>query len=665
MGSHLIPAMHHWVYANIGAQNSKLFQLALTTVVLAGPGRGFYIRGIPNLLRGAPDMNALVALGTIAAYGSSVVASLLPSALPEGTANVYFEAAAVIVTLILFGRWLEARAKGKTGEAIKKLIGLQAKTAHVERDGKTIEVPIAEVVPGDTLFVRPGEKIAVDGTVLSGHSFVDESMITGEPIPVEKAQGSLVTGATINGAGALRMQADRVGRETFLAQIVRTVEQAQGAKLPIQSVVDRITLWFVPAVLIAAVVTVATWLAFGGMSALSSALVAGVAVLIVACPCAMGLATPTSIMVGTGRAAELGILFRKGDALQALQEARVIALDKTGTLTEGRPELTDIELVNGFEADHVLSLLASAESASEHPVAKAIVAAASVRNLSYATPAAFKALAGRGVQATVGEDEIIIGTENLMAEMEISTNALIGRSMDFAQLGRTPFFAAINGQLAALIAVADPIKASTPGAIQALHDLGFKVAMITGDNKATAHAIAQQLGIDHVYAQALPDAKVAAINELKQHGKTAFVGDGINDAPALATADISIAIGTGTDVAVQTADVILISGTLDGVATAIEISRQTMRNIRQNLFWAFAYNIALIPVAAGLLYPMFGLMLSPVFAAGAMALSSVFVLSNALRLRWIVPDVPSHIQKLPDLGNPGSNSTLQPKGQLS
>lgn len=637
MGSHLFPAMHHWVNATIGAQNSKWIQLVLTTLILAGPGRSFFTKGVPNLLRGAPDMNALVALGTSAAYGFSVVVTLAPGVLPLGTANVYFEAAAVIVALILFGRWLEARAKGKTGEAIRKLMSLQAKSATVERDGQFIEIPIDEVVSGDVIQLRPGEKIPVDGSVISGHSFVDESMVSGEPIPVEKSEGSALTGATINGTGAMHMRAERVGRDTFLAQIVRTVEQAQGAKLPIQSLVDRITVWFVPAVLLAALTTVVLWLAIGGLPALSSALVAGVAVLIIACPCAMGLATPTSIMVGTGRAAELGVLFRKGDALQALQEAKIIALDKTGTLTEGRPDLTDFELIDGFDADRVLAKLASVESSSEHPVAKCIVSAARKRGLPIYPPTSFKALAGRGVSAVLEGDDIVIGTKMLLEELGISTTPFHALAEALAEQGRSPFFAAINGQLAALIGVADPIKPSTPGAIQSLRDLGFDIAMITGDNEKTAHAIAGQLGIKRVYAQALPDEKEMAIQDLKKLGKLAFVGDGINDAPALATADISIAIGTGTDVAVQSADVVLISGHLDGVVNAIEISRHTMRNIRQNLFWAFAYNIALIPVAAGVLYPMFGLMLSPVFAAGAMALSSVFVLTNALRLRWIVP----------------------------
>ena len=636
MGSHLIPGMHMWVERTIGMQTSRIIQFVLTTAVLLGPGLRFYRKGFPLLLKGAPDMNSLVALGTAAAYGFSVIATFAPGLLPAGTVNVYFEAAAVIVVLILLGRWLEARAKGRTGEAIRKLVGLQPRTARVERDGAVTEVQIDDIAVGDVIHVRPGEKIAVDGAVLSGRSYVDESMITGEPVPVEKAEGATVVGATVNGTGALTFRATKVGADTMLSQIIRMVEQAQGAKLPIQGAVDRITAWFVPAVMAAALVTVLVWPVFGPDPALSFALVAGVAVLIIACPCAMGLATPTSIMVGTGRAAEMGVLFRKGDALQMLQEARVVALDKTGTLTAGRPELTDIAVAEGLEEDRVLALVAAVEASSEHPIAAAITRAAQARG---PVPAAteFASITGYGVSAMVEGQRVLVGADRLMAREGIALGALAETGTALGKRGRTPLYAAIDGRAAAVIAVADPVKPTTPEAIRALHGLGLSVAMITGDNRGTAEAIARDLGIDTVVAEVLPGGKVEALKGLRAKGKLAFVGDGINDAPALAAADVGIAIGTGTDVAIEAADVVLMSGDLTGVVNAFDISRRTMRNIRQNLFWAFGYNTLLIPVAAGVLYPAFGILLSPVLAAGAMAMSSVFVLSNALRLRWVRP----------------------------
>ena len=638
MGAHVVPGMHHLIAQTIGLQTSHLLQFVLTTIVLFGPGLQFYTKGFPALLRGAPDMNSLVALGTAAAYAYSLVATFAPGLLPAGTANVYYEAAAVIVVLILLGRFLEARAKGRTGEAIRKLVGLQAKTARVERDGAVIELPVDQIVVGDIVHVRPGEKIPVDGAVLTGRSYVDESMITGEPVPVEKAEGAAVVGGTVNGTGALTFRAEKVGADTMLAQIIQMVEQAQGAKLPIQGLVDRITLWFVPAVISVAVVTVLVWLLFGPDPALSLALVAGVSVLIIACPCAMGLATPTSIMVGTGRAAEMGVLFRKGDALQMLQEATVVALDKTGTLTEGRPELTDLIVADGMTEHTVLCLVAAVEATSEHPIATAITRAAETRGLTLPKPAGFDSITGYGVQAIVEGHRVLIGADRLMAREGVEIGGLAERGADLAAKGKTPLYAAIDGRIAAVIAVTDPIKPGTPAAIQALHDLGLKVAMITGDNAATARAIAAQLGIDHVVAEVLPEGKVAALESLRADGgKLAFVGDGINDAPALAAADVGIAIGTGTDIAIEAADVVLMSGDLTGVVNAFDISKRTMRNIRQNLFWAFGYNTLLIPVAAGVLYPFGGPLLSPVLAAGAMALSSVFVLSNALRLRWVKP----------------------------
>ncbi len=640
MGGHLFMPIHMLVVNTIGMQASWVLQFVLTTIVLAGPGRGFYAKGYPALLRGAPDMNSLVALGTTAAYGYSVVATLALGVLPQGTAAVYYEAAAVIVVLILLGRTLEARAKGRTGAAIRKLVGLAPKTARVERAGEVVELPLDQILTGDVVHTRPGERIAVDGDVMSGQSYVDESMITGEPVPVEKAAGARVTGGTVNGNGALVLCATHVGADTVLSQIIRMVEQAQSAKLPIQGLVDRITLWFVPAVMGLAVLTVALWLVFGPEPALAHALVAGVSVLIIACPCAMGLATPTSIMVGTGRAAELGVLFRKGDALQGLQGVAVVALDKTGTLTEGRPELTDLVVMPGFEEGQVLALLAGAEAASEHPVASAILRAAKLRGIKVPQATDFTAIPGYGVQARVEGRVVLAGADRLMRREGIGLPDA-DPALAMAGRGRTPLYLAVDGQLAAVAGVADPIKPATPGAIAALQGQGLRVVMITGDNRATAAKIAAELGISDVIAEVLPAGKVAALEGLRDHGPVAFVGDGINDAPALAAADVGIAIGTGTDVAIEVADVVLMSGDLTAVVNAFAISRATMRNIRQNLFWAFGYNVVLIPVAAGALYPVNGVLLSPALAAGAMALSSVFVLTNALRLRRVRAATPT------------------------
>ncbi|MCD2516764.1 heavy metal translocating P-type ATPase [Massilia sp. G4R7] len=634
MGSHLIPGVHEWIMANIGMQASWYLQFVLTALVLAVPGRRFYQKGIPTLLRLAPDMNSLVAVGTAAAFGYSVVATFAPNMLPAGTVNVYYEAAAVIVALILLGRYLEALAKGRTSEAIKRLVGLQARHAHVLRDGRVVDILVAEVALDELVEVRPGERVPVDGEVTEGRSYVDESMITGEPVPVEKIAGSSVVGGTVNQQGSLRMRATAVGAQTMLAQIIRLVEQAQGSKLPIQAVVDKVTLWFVPAVMLAAALTFAAWFAFGPSPALSFAIVNAVAVLIIACPCAMGLATPTSIMVGTGRGAEMGVLFRKGEALQLLKDARVVALDKTGTLTEGRPVLTDLELAPGFDRTEVLAIVAAVESRSEHPIARAIVESATAGGIPLPTLADFESVTGMGVRATVDGIEVQVGADRYMRLLGMDVGVFADTAERLGSEGKSPLYAAIDGRLAAIIAVADPIKASTPAAIAALHRLGLKVAMITGDNQRTAQAIARRLGIDDVVAEVLPEGKVEAVRRLKAaHGRVAFIGDGINDAPALAEADVGMAIGTGTDVAVESADVVLMSGSLQGVPNAIALSKATIGNIKQNLFWAFAYNTALIPVAAGALYPAFGLLLSPVFAAGVMALSSVFVLGNALRLR--------------------------------
>ena len=638
MGAHLIPAFHMAIESSIGTQTSWIIQFALASIVLFGPGRHFFTKGVPALLRGAPDMNSLVAVGTGAAWSFSVVATFLPSLLPAGVRAVYFEAAAVIVVLILVGRWLEARAKGRTGAAIQALLGLQVRTARVLKGGETVEVDVDTLDVGDTILVRPGERIPVDGEVVDGASNVDESMITGEPVPVAKAAGATVTGGTVNGTGSLTFQASRVGADTTLAQIIRMVEDAQGAKLPIQGLVDRVTLWFVPAVMALAVLTVVVWLIFGPDPALTFALVAGVSVLIIACPCAMGLATPTSIMVGTGRAAEMGVLFRKGDALQELSNVDVIALDKTGTVTEGKPTLTDVIVADGFDRQTVLAEIAAVEDQSEHPIAEAIVRGARGEGVAMPTATGFRSVTGYGVAAMVDGKEVMVGADRYMIRENVSIAALVDKERDLANRGRTALYAAVDGKLAAVIAVADPVKSASRAAISALHDRGFQVAMITGDKQETAEAIARETGIDQVIAGVLPDGKVAALDDLRAGGrKIAFVGDGINDAPALAHADVGIAIGTGTDVAIESADVVLMSGDLRGVVNAVEVSKRTMSNIRQNLVWAFGYNVALIPVAAGVLYPAFGLLLSPVFAAGAMALSSVSVLTNALRLRRIAP----------------------------
>ncbi len=641
MGGHLIPAFHHWLHDLIGQPTLWTLQFILTTLVLAWPGRQFLTLGLPALLRGAPDMNSLVALGTLAAWGFSTLALFAPTVLPPGTVAVYFEAAAVIVTLILLGRWMEARARGRTGAAIRRLIGLQPDTARVTRNGETTEIPVAQVGVGDTLQIRPGERIPVDGTITDGTSYVDESMISGEPLPASKSDGDALIAGTINGEGALTMTATGVGSDTMLARIVAMVQEAQGSKLPIQALADKVVRIFVPVVIATALLTVLAWLAFGPSPALGLALVAGVSVLIIACPCAMGLATPTSIMVGTGRAAELGVLFRKGDALQTLAEAKVVAFDKTGTLTMGRPTLTTLHLAPGFNRADTLATIAAAEAQSEHPIARAIENAAQAEGLTLPAVKAFKAISGHGLSATVGQHDILVGTARLMQMHGIDTAPFKAALDKLASKGETPVFAAIDTRLAALLAVSDPVKDQAKETIAALHNMGLETALITGDTSATAHAVAEALGIDHVEAEVLPGDKRDTIARLQNtHGATAFVGDGINDAPALAQADIGIAMGTGTDVAIESADVVLVSGNPGGVLTALHVSRRTLRNIRQNLFWAFAYNAALIPVAAGVLYPVTGTLLSPMLAAGAMALSSVFVLTNALRLRRLTPETP-------------------------
>ena len=639
MGSHLIPAMHRFVHEHIGMQNSWVLQSVLTTLVLIGPGRVFFTKGLPALWHLSPEMNSLVAMGSGSAWLFSMVATYAPSLLPEGTRFVYFEAAAVIVTLILLGRTLEAKAKGRTGAAIQHLIGLVPREARLVRDGQMIDVAIESVLPGDYVVVRPGEKIPVDGQITEGAPYIDEAMITGEPLPVTKAVGDRVTGGTINTTNSFTFVATHTGGDTVLARIIRMVESAQGAKLPIQAVVDRVTAWFVPAIMVCALLTFLVWLWLGPTPSLSYALVNAVAVMIIACPCAMGLATPTSIMVGTGRAAELGVLFRQGDALQRMRDVEVIAFDKTGTLTMGKPVLTDVVVLSGlYDRATLLSWAASMQSQSEHPIAHAILNAAIEEQLPLPAAKDFTAIRGAGVRAVVLDNVILSGAQHLMTDEGISTELATEQIRQWGEQGKTPIYLAVNGELAALMAVADPIKPSAVSAIAALHDLGLKTVMITGDNIHTAQAVAAQLGIDQVHAQVLPEGKVAVLQSLRDQGAVlAFVGDGINDAPALATADVGIAIGTGTDVAIESASVVLMSDDLHGVANAVGLSRATLRNIKENLFWAFAYNVALVPLAAGALYPNFGILLSPMFAAGAMACSSVFVIANALRLKRFKP----------------------------
>ncbi len=634
----LVPALQAWKASLASMQTWFYIEFLLGSVVQFGPGLRFYRKGWPSLRHGSPDMNSLVMIGTTAAYGYSVVATFLPQVLPAGTVHVYYEASAVIIALILLGKYLEAVAKGRSSEAIKKLLGLQAKTARVVRGEQELELPIDEVVPGDVVLVRPGEKIPVDGRVVFGSSFIDESMITGEPVPVQKAEGDEVVGGTINKTGSFRFSATKVGADTVLAQIIKMVEDAQGSKVPIQALADRVVSVFVPIVLVIAALTFGVWMFFGPQPALTFALVNTVAVLIIACPCAMGLATPTSIMVGTGKAAEMGVLFRNGGALQSLQETKVIALDKTGTLTKGKPELTDFAVQPGFDKRELLTLVAAVEQNSEHPIAEAIVQAAKGDGLTLPFPDAFDAVPGYGVEARVNGKLVQVGADRYMTRLGLNTALFTDEAGRLADEGKSPLYAAVDGQLAAVVAVADPIKDSTPEAIKALHKLGLRVAMITGDNKRTANAIAKQLGIDEVLAEVLPDGKVDAVKGLQGEGrKVAFVGDGINDAPALAQADVGLAIGTGTDIAIESADVVLMAGDLRGIPNALALSRRTITNIKQNLFWAFFYNIILIPVAAGVLFPAFGILLSPVLAAAAMGFSSVFVLTNALRLRGFKP----------------------------
>ncbi len=637
MGVLHIPAMEAWITEQVSIQTLYYVLFALASVVQFGPGRYFYKHGWPALKNGAPDMNTLVMIGTSAAYGYSVVATFVPGILPEGTVHVYYEAAATIITLILAGNYMEGLARGRASDAIRTLLDLQSATARVLRDGEAQEIDVRDVVPGDVVRVRPGEKVPVGGEVIDGSSYVDESMVTGEPDPVGKDEGDEVVGGTINKTGSFTFRATRVGEETVLSQIVEMVEAAQGSAPPIQSLADRVVKVFVPFVLATAALTFGVWMIFGPDPVLTFALVTTVSVLIIACPCAMGIATPISVMVGTGRAAELGVYVRKGEALQALHTADLVALDKTGTLTKGRPEVTDFLPQNGFGEEELLRWVAAVEMQSEHPIGAALVARADDEGLALPDATGFEAIPGHGVTATVDGKAITVGAARMMEREGVSVSDEAEDASDrLADAAKTPLYVAVDGTLAAIVAVADPIKDSTPAALDALHQLGIEVAMVTGDDERTAHAIADQLGIDHVQAEVLPDGKAEAVTAFQADDQTvAFVGDGINDAPALARADVGIAIGTGTDVAIESGDIVLMAGDLRGVPNAVHLSRATLRNIKQNLFWAFAYNVLLIPVAAGVLYPAFGLLLSPALAALAMVFSDLFVIGNALRLRRV------------------------------
>jgi Cu+-exporting ATPase len=630
----------HWFPFLPGWLHNGYLLWALASVVQFWVGWQFYTTAWAALKHGTTTMNTLVALGSSAAYGYSVVGVLFPALFEQAGLGdpMYFDSSAFIITLILLGRLLEARAKGQTGAAIKALIGLQPKTARVVRGGVETDVPVAQVLVGDLVVVRPGEKVPVDGVVQEGSSPVDESMLTGEPIPVGKQPGDEVIGATLNTTGSFTFRATKVGSETALAQIVRLVEQAQGSKPPIARLADVIAAWFVPAVIGIATITLAIWLVWGPEPALNYALLNFVAVLVIACPCALGLATPTAIMVGTGKGAENGVLIRDGAALETAHKLDVVVLDKTGTITEGTPRVTDVVLsgvqdgaADGASGDRLLRLVAGAERGSEHPLAAAILAEAAERGLDVPAAASFEAVAGHGIRAEVDGHTVLAGNERLAGHA----------GMEAAQLaaqGKTVVTVLIDGEPAGAIAIADTVKPSSAAAVARLRQLGLDVVMLTGDQEATAQAIAVEVGIDHVIAGVLPEQKASEVADLQQDGRrVAMVGDGINDAPALAQADVGIAIGTGTDVAMEASDITLMSGDLGGVATAVELSRATIRTVKQNLFWAFAYNVALIPLAAGAFYPAFGILLSPIWAAAAMGLSSVTVVSNSLRLRGFRP----------------------------
>ncbi len=648
----LLVALSQFTGKWLPAAFSNVYLLwVLATPVQFWAGWQFYRGAWGALKHRTANMNTLIAVGTSAAYFYSVAAILFPGFFAAGGrgAHVYFDTASIIIVLILLGRLLEARAKGQTSDAIKKLIGMRARTARVVREGQETDIPIEEVIVGDIIVVRPGEKVPVDGIIREGHSSVDESMVTGESLPVEKGTGDQVIGATINKTGSFRFEATKVGKDTVLAQIIRLVEEAQGSKAPIQRLADIIASYFVPAVIGIATLTFVIWLLLGPAPALTYALLNFVAVLIIACPCALGLATPTAIMVGTGKGAENGVLIRSGEALETAHKIQAIILDKTGTLTQGKPVVTEIMTSSGFEEAEVLKVAASAERGSEHPLGESIVNAARERKLDLLEAVEFSAIPGLGIEARVEGRKVMLGNLKLMQDRKLSLNGLETKADQLSQEGKTPMFLSIDGRTAGIIAVADILKPNSKVAVKELHNLGLEVVMLTGDNKRTAEAIAKEVGIDRVLAEVLPENKAHEVLRLQEEGKVvAMVGDGINDAPALAQADVGIAIGTGTDVAIEAADVTLMSGDLSGVVTAIALSKRTLRTIKQNLFWAFAYNVALIPVAAGFLYFVFGQsgtppelrfffgdygFLNPILAALAMASSSVTVVSNSLRLR--------------------------------
>ncbi|MFI9846997.1 heavy metal translocating P-type ATPase [Nonomuraea sp. NPDC051941] len=613
-------------------------QLVLITPVMFYTGWPIHRVGWLSLRHRAAEMNSLITLGTSAAYSYSLLATVAPGLLPPALRDVYYEAVGVILTLILLGRLLEARAKAGTGEAIRKLIGLQARTARVRRDGAEREIPIAEVLPGDLVIVRPGEKVPVDGVIVQGRSTLDESMVTGESIPVEKEPGDRVVGATVNQTGAFAFRAEKVGAQTVLAQIIRLVQAAQASRAPIQRLADLVSGYFVPAVMAIAVVTFALWYVAGPAPAFTLALVAAVAVLIIACPCALGLATPLSIMVGTGKGAQAGILIRDAAALESAHRLDTIVLDKTGTITCGRPALTDVLPAGTRTENDLLRLAASAERVSEHPLGQAVVTGAAERGLVLTDPSVFGSVTGQGVFATVEGHRVLIGGHRLLSAEGVEVAPLEATTDRLAAAGRSPIMVAVGGEPAGVLGVADTVKGDSRDAVAALQWLGLNVVMITGDNRRTAEAIARQVGITRVLAEVLPAHKAAEIARLQGEGRrVGMVGDGVNDAPALAQADVGFAIGTGTDVAIEASDVTLISGALEGIVTAVRLSRATMRNIRQNLFLAFVYNVVGIPIAAGVLYPFLGLRLSPIIAAGAMALSSLSVVGNANRLRRFTP----------------------------
>jgi Cu+-exporting ATPase len=626
------------ILADVPRQTMLLILAGLATPVQFWAGWRFYRGAWAEAKHLRANMDTLIAVGTTAAYAYSLVATFVPSIFPEGLAEVYYDTAVIIIALILLGRWLESRAKGQTSEAIKKLMGLQAKTARVLRDGEEIDIPVEEVRAGDIVLVRPGEKIPVDGIVVAGRSSVDQSMITGESLPVSKTEGDEVIGATLNKVGAFQFRATKVGKDTALAQIIKLVQEAQGSKAPIQRLADQISGVFVPGVIGIAIATFVIWYLLGPQPVFTHALVNFVAVLIIACPCALGLATPTAIMVGTGKGAENGVLIKGGESLETAHKLQAIILDKTGTLTEGEPVVTDIVANGQFREVDLLRLAASAERGSEHPLGEAIVERAKERALPLVQPKEFHAIAGHGIRALVEKTDVLLGNEKLMHDEGIALDGLGQAAVRLSDEGKTPMYVTVDGKAAGVIAVADTLKENSKEAVAELHRLGLEVYMLTGDNRRTADAIARKLGIEKVLAEVLPEEKAAKVKELQDQGKVvAMVGDGINDAPALAQADVGIAIGTGTDVAMEAADVTLMSGDLRGVITAIALSKATMRTIRWNMFWAFAYNTAGIPVAAGALYPFFGILLNPAIAAGAMAFSSVLVVTNSLRLRGFKP----------------------------